>query len=437
MRKLLIVDPTLVSLLGHSYNYDRAIFEAARDVFDEVVLYADKRFNEPLPEGLVCRAVLNRLPIDTLKRWVNAAFHPFRQPTGEGAPAGANSPHSTVVPNVWQWVIRLAKMMRVLDLQGSLEQIMRNHGNGELHVLLQHAHLPELIVADRLRRIRGPGSATQWLHLVLRYSPELVNAGFFSEQEFAALLRRLGGPGNLKVQLLTDSERLSAEYRAVGVDNVGTLPVPILLPEEDPVADELAVVNVSFLGSSRVEKGFCELPALVSALPREAGGRKIRAMVQITRDSADPRVRAAVESLRALQRAMPEALELLDSPVPVPVYFGWVARSGIVALPYLSQKYNASTSGIFVEAICFGVPVLCPSSSWMSDVVEAAAREHGLRIGEVFSGLGEIGGLVSRIAGETARYRADVREFAKRWRATHNPQACVRALVAATRAAAE
>lgn len=37
MRKLLIVDPTLVSLEGHSYNYGRAIFGAAREEFPVLV----------------------------------------------------------------------------------------------------------------------------------------------------------------------------------------------------------------------------------------------------------------------------------------------------------------------------------------------------------------------------------------------------------------
>jgi hypothetical protein len=180
-----------------------------------------------------------------------------------------------------------------------------------------------------------------------------------------------------------------------------------------------------------VEKGFCELPALLRALPRESGGRRIGAMVQVTRDSADPRVSATVTQLRELQRELPDSLELLDSPVPMPVYYGWVARSGIVALPYLSQKYNASTSGIFVEAICFGVPVLAPANSWMSDMIEEAQRAHGLRIGEVFASLPEIPAAVARMAADIARYRADVTRYSAAWRETHNPDACVRTLLEA------
>jgi glycosyltransferase involved in cell wall biosynthesis len=115
--------------------------------------------------------------------------------------------------------------------------------------------------------------------------------------------------------------------------------------------------------------------------------------------------------------------------VPTETYYGWFARAGIVALPYLSRKYNASTSGIFVEALCFGVPVVCPADSWMADVVAEAAASKGFRIGEVVQSIGAIPGAVEKIAAALPQYRADVRRFAGLWRKTHNAEACVQILL--------
>jgi glycosyltransferase involved in cell wall biosynthesis len=115
------------------------------------------------------------------------------------------------------------------------------------------------------------------------------------------------------------------------------------------------------------------------------------------------------------------------------VYFSWFERAAVVVLPYVSKKYSSSTSGIFVEAICLGVPVLCPANSWMSDVVEDALRAHGRRIGEVFASLDEIPSLVARMAGDLARYRADVREYSAIWHARHNPRQWLRTLLASAR----
>jgi glycosyltransferase involved in cell wall biosynthesis len=415
MRKLLIVDPTLQSLEGHSYNYDLAIYQAAGRCFDEVLVYADRDFRDPSGRLERCRAVLNRLRIDRLKRSVNSVFHVFGRKKGE-----ATSAHATVVPGVWSWMIGLAKWLRARDLESSLHAILREHDpNDELHIFIQHAHLSELQLAARWNEAAR-------LHLVLRYSPDLVNNGQMADRKFSALLSGL----RPSVRLYTDSERLSAQYTALGARQVTTLPVPIVVPERPVAGNEDGVVRLAFLGSSRVEKGYCELPRLIERLPRESGGRSIAAMVQVTVDSADPRIREATRKLAEVAHRLPAGtVELLESPVPMDTYYGWVARSGIVALPYLSKKYNASTSGIFVEALCFGVPVICPAESWMADIVAEAAREH-LRIGEV-AALDEIPAAAARIAGSLPQYREAVRRFAAHWRRTHNAQECVRRLLEA------
>lgn len=433
MRKLLIVDPTLLSLEGHSYNYDRAIYEAAQGRFDEVVLYADRGFRDGAQQAVPCQPVLNRLPIALLKRWANAIFHVAGHTRPAVAPNAAQSGHATVVPGVWGWIVRLGKRLRARDLESSVREIIAEQGGSgknELHLLFQHANLAELLVADGLSR--GAGSARAHLYLVLRYSPEFVNAQYFPEAEFAALLKRIAESSGTRVHFLTDSERLSTEYRALGVRQVTTLPVPVILPEEAPIAQKSGQVDVAFLGSARVEKGFCELPALVQAMPREAGGCVVRAVIQVTHDSPDPRVRATLVELRRMERTLPAGtLELRMSPVPMPVYYSWVRSAGIVALPYISDKYNASTSGIFVEAICFGIPVLVPMNSWMADMIDEAERTHDLRIGEVFAGLGEIPDLIAKMVAGNARYRDAVRQYSKLWRQTHNPGACLEAMMAA------
>lgn len=208
-----------------------------------------------------------------------------------------------------------------------------------------------------------------------------------------------------------------------------TLPVP--LPASGVTATsprEERSIRVAFLGASRVEKGFCELPALIQRLPPTLG-----AVVQVARGSADPRIRKAVAELDALAARLPAGrLQLVESPVPTDVYYGWIARSGMVALPYLSAKYNASTSGIFVEALSFGVPVICPVDSWMADVVSEAARDLRLRIGEVIASMAELPAAAARIAASLEEYRAAVGEFAHEWRKTHNADECVNLLLRAS-----
>ncbi len=422
MRKLLIVDPSLLSLAGHSYNYDLAIYEAACKRFYRVVVYADRGFRDASGRMRDLRPVLNRLRMDRLKGLVNWVFHRLRpRPRHDASPT---RPHATVVPGVWPWVIRAAKWLRARDLAGSLRRILREEQRtgDEVHVFFQHAHFSELMLAAGSQ---GPAN----LHLVLRYSPDLVNAGQVEPAAFARTLRGLGR----HVHLYTDSERLSAEYRALGASDVRTLPVPILLPD-DIRADEgeQDPIRVAFLGAARVEKGYCELPRIIAGFPAKAAGRRLVTMVQGGAGSLDPRVQRATDELCALaERLPPGAIELLPDEVPLQTYYGWFARASIVAMPYVSAKYNASTSGIFVEALCFGIPVVCPANSWMADVIEEARTEKGLVIGIAAPALEDFPSAIGAVSAELPRYRGAVREFARHWRAVHNADACVEVLLGA------
>jgi hypothetical protein len=443
MRKLLIVDPSLKSFEGHSYNYDLAIYQAAAGLFDEIVLYTDKAFRSEANEGLIYRPVLNRLSLDRWRKWANQAFHLLGRRDGTGKSEAATSVHSTIVPNVWGWMVRLAKLLRMRDLRGSLTAILedqlsgQNSGTNELHLFFQHAHLAELVIVDQLCASGLTGQQDVHFHLVLRYSPEFVRAGYLSEIELGQLLGRLTRFVRPRVHIYTDSARLSAEFRGAGAEVVTTLPVPII---DEPIAPVRAAraprqtINVGFLGSSRVEKGFCELPTLIAALPRLIRGCQTSALVQITTNSPDPRVQSTIAELRRLTEQLPAgALRLLESPVEMQTYYAWMAECDILAMPYLSRKYNASTSGIFVEGICLGIPVLCPSDSWMSDEIDAAANSYGLKIGEVFDSLDEIPALIVKIADRLEQYKTDVSRSGSVWRQKHNPAACVRVVDEASR----
>jgi len=428
MRKLLIVDPTLESHEGHSYNYDSAIFSAARSKFDAVELYGDVGFRDAGPGALPCQPVLNRLPFNAAKRWAHTALHLMGREIPESVPF---TPQNSSFSGAWGTTVRLAKYLRARDLDRMVRSIIAGHpGSHELHVLFQHTRVDELLVADSLRR--RPPEGTIHVHLVLRHVPELYDARIFGKRGLASTLRDLAVSSQPRFHLLTDSERLSDSYRSLGIVKVDTLPVPIVLPEEEFVPVHPTRMDVSFLGAPRVEKGFCELPSLVARLPRTIGGRTIRAAIQVTRVCRDPRVRATVAELRRLKDSLPSGhLELLESPAPLSVYYEWVRTSGVIALPYISEKYNASTSGVFIEAISLGVPVLAPANSWMSDVISETERKHHLRIGETFTGLDELPDLVARMAERIAEYRISVQRFSRTWRQIHSPVACVDAIIAA------
>jgi glycosyltransferase involved in cell wall biosynthesis len=422
MRELLIVDPTLKSYEGHSWNYDRAVFAAAWSRFDAVKLFADVRFSADVVDIPVFPA-FNRIDLDALKSCANRVFSAVR-PRSTGGIIG--EAHATIAPGTPSTLVNLAKRLRAWDFSHGLERaVAMADPDAEHHLFVQHAFISELLAAERWLR----AGRRAHFHVVLRYAPELVNVGFLADSDFAAMLARLADPDHGNTSLYTDSERLSQRYRDLSGRRVTTLPIPV--PEAFRIAEGAPpsedIVTLGFLGSSRVDKGFDQLPEIIGSLPARIHGRAAKALVQVTRSSADPRIRAAISRLQSLG-AMAPAVEILDSPVPAETYYGWFSRATMVVLPYVARKYEASTSGILVEAILGGVPVVVRGNSWMGDQVVEARERYGLAVGEVFTNRQGLVDAVARVARDSGAYRAHVRRYRASFRAFHNPERLVRIL---------
>jgi glycosyltransferase involved in cell wall biosynthesis len=67
-------------------------------------------------------------------------------------------------------------------------------------------------------------------------------------------------------------------------------------------------------------------------------------------------------------------IRLLPDQLPRADYWGWMRDADLILLPY-DLSYVERTSGIFVEAIAAGKPVLVTAETWMAHELLA----HGLR----------------------------------------------------------
>lgn len=425
MPALLIVDPSLVSFEGHSYNYDRALYAAARELFATVTIYADRRF-EVARADVPIQAELNHAHFDRIKRLINRGFHFMRPALPDRRSRALSEMHATVAPNTSAWVMRLAKRLHAIRFERNLHRVLDQSDGQGIQLLIQHAFIPDLIVLHKWLRKRIHPQVR--FHVVLRYAPDLVNSEFMPAANFDAMLRELADPDHGNCRFYTDSERLSQNYRDVARCAAATLPLPIPpdfmdIASSSPSSRDLAL---GFLGSSRADKGFRELPRLVRTLPAKAAGMPVRALVQISTPPPDCLVEAAIDEFKAMQAetgAFP-TIELLDSPVPADVYYSWFRRVRIIVLPYVAKRYEGSTSGVLVEAILSGVPVLVPSGTWLADQVSKARDEHNCVIGEIFADTAELPGLVERMAAAIDRYRADVQRYSQVFRAIHDPRRC-------------
>ncbi len=200
-----------------------------------------------------------------------------------------------------------------------------------------------------------------------------------------------------RIHLYTTSEPLEVQFNRLGIGPFHTLPYPV-----NPALRQLGLdaqlqrpatpasslpsspLRITCLGGVRREKGYHLLPTIIDRLWDDylSTGRA-RFHVQSDFDfslSPAPENRELVAVRTALGRFPRAAVTLLDEPLASDDYCRLTAASDIGLLPYDRRIYHARCSGVLVELLAAGVPVVVPAGCWMADQLAAPNREYHLSL---------------------------------------------------------
>ena len=222
----------------------------------------------------------------------------------------------------------------------------------------------------------------------------------------------------------TDSEPLRDQYRALshGVD-VGVLPIPFPRAAVVPDGpDRDRPLNVVYLGDARAEKGYHLLPSLLTGAGVVDGVRA--RLVAQSNSKLSLEEATIVTARRALASRPVEEVELVETALSVAAFDALVRRSDIVVLPYRRDRYVRRTSGVLVQALAAGKPVVVPARTWLAD---AAPSDAAVTFDEPDDFPGAVATAVAR---HDALSRA-ARSHAPWWRAHHSGENFVRHLTQA------
>jgi hypothetical protein len=211
-------------------------------------------------------------------------------------------------------------------------------------------------------------------HLVFRRNLYLGRDADYAAQDeglrptrntFRAFCEGLGGQ---QVYLYTDTEALTAQYNRLGVAAFRTLPIPVspgyLLPRTERHPE--APCRVIYGGDARTEKGYHHLPRLVRDLWDEyvePGKVTFAFQSNFNVPGGEPQVATARVQLQAYPA---DKVRLLLDPLTTREYRHLVLGGDIVLILYDRDNYYARSSGILVEALTAGIPVVVPAWTWMS-----------------------------------------------------------------------
>lgn len=180
------------------------------------------------------------------------------------------------------------------------------------------------------------------------------------------------------IRFYTDTDELTRQYNMLGAVNFITAPIPHTHTPVPPGAPK-KTLRLIYVGDARGEKGYHWIPRLVNDLWDDyvATGRiSFHLQSNFNIPQGEPEAVIAKEQLLQLAARKPGAIELIDRPMTSEQYKAFLLSGDINLLMYEATNYYARSSGILVESLSAGVPVLVPEGSWLARQFRTAVHEH-------------------------------------------------------------
>ena len=327
----IIVDPCLKDFIGHHYEYDHSTAAAASALgFDPVVLA-----HSDVSSEIEARVELRRC---------------FSHDIWTSEPEAGTYDENVIACN--------KRFYRELKLG------LNNLRLGPQSVIFGHMITERQLLgwawfAESLPRHVGPK-----IVLLLRYQREFYE-GAHCRQAFEILEHAAEGRS---VRLTSDSSRLARQIEGLTMLSIDEVPIPhTAFPLESAMTstqwkEGKRPLRCVSLGNARDEKGFLEILEAVTMLSRQPDAGQFHFVLQA--NNAAPDVQAAIDTFSALN--LPN-VELILNSMNSEDYYRLLLSSDVVLIPYWRSIYEGRTSGVCLEAIAAGKPVICTDDTWISD----------------------------------------------------------------------
>ncbi len=232
-----------------------------------------------------------------------------------------------------------------------LSKLLRSPGR----VFIPTAGRADLVLLDLAARGEVPaGKVFLFFHW--------IRPGAGKEDSFRALAKRQPNLG-----VLAPTESVAEILRRCGFAAARVVPYPITPAVEAGASEPAAFRHILYAGAARQDKGF---PAVVDLVARLAEtGRDLPVVVQASADhyaKYDPRTKADVARLEGLRYPHLEVRRETLAPGEYAALF-----AGAVCLqPYARADFADRISGVTLDALSAGAPVVATSGTWIARVVE-------------------------------------------------------------------
>ncbi|MCA9139857.1 MAG: glycosyltransferase [Planctomycetales bacterium] len=251
---------------------------------------------------------------------------------------------------------------------------------------------------DQINQIGDGRSLT--IHVVFHFaiydSVVTDRARAFGRQVNAAVQQMT--PHQIHLHATTDS--LTNQLAEVGI-NASAIPYPTrrrdAVMEKSPTREPIKIL---LAGMPRAEKGRDEIQGILQAieLPHLRSGRCTWSM-QLPRKRwqrmIPPTMHELVDGPAGQSSSV---LEVLRGNLTSEDYHAWLDTADVGLFLYDADRYVARCSGVLLEMMIRGVPVIVPDRCWLAEQVRAAEKSGP--IGWIYRSTTEIPGILDRLPGQ-------------------------------------
>lgn len=338
-KALLIVDQDGQSNAGHFMGYNARLSEASRHQgIDPIVIGRKDLSFHNLPENLKILSCFS--------------VHSWNVGTRTDGQRSKNSD---------TFAAELSDGLRTL----------RRHGYDQITVYIYCGSLEHAKIADELtedfKKVRFVINAF-WQY-------QITDPSIHYKNRWRPHISRIANNGRIRITAPT--RKTAAQINSLFGLNLSVAPHPSTTfsdeaaraARDDEQKTPTGSIRVLFPGGMRTNKGF---QLSVEAAKRLSQDDRFEVIVRASSDYAEEELKETVSALSGLSVSV-ESRRLDDE-----AFRRFLDASDIVVVPYLKSAFEARTSGLVVDAMILGKPVVALEETWLGDLV--TSKKFGLAV---------------------------------------------------------
>lgn len=362
MPKFVLIEHSLKNLGGHYYTYALGVLQVAEAAGFQPVLAAHRSFRDrhALPDHWEVHAIFpdhSRWTISPDSKTHGLAFARHRLASFKRQKLAR------------RFAAAAADLFRRIQLETGDHVFVTTASDADL--------LGLALFLERCDTARRVTWHVQFHHPLFHgREPDFARQSPIARQARTAFAEALVRAPNHDIRLYCTTPQLVRQYEHLGTGSFTCLPYPIHPLFRGAKAHGPAQpIRVACLGHTRMEKGYDQLPHVIRALwPKYLSTGRAELLLQTRRSKPRKKLTQLVRELGG--KSDNAGLAYAPFPLDLPQYAQLVGSADIALLLYDSTRYYSRCSGVLLESLIAGVPVIVPAGGWLAQQIDEPNQHY-------------------------------------------------------------